>query len=120
MEEKYRSVVFGNREFEVDKALELLLYYYKVPFNIIYNGKEHKCFYNVKISSKDFIVSPQNIFKRNSNQINRKWLARFEGDSFSINEDCQKIFGRLDELSDIANNEERTHQDDSNNSRTRK
>lgn len=107
-DEKHRSIVFGNREFEIDKALELLLYYYRLPFNIIYNNETHKCFYNVTISSKDFIVSPQNIFKRNSNQISRKWLARPVGESFSINEDCQKIIYRLDEMNDVIYDEGKT------------
>ena len=113
IDEKYRSVVFGNREFEIDKALELLLYYYKIPFKIIYNGLKHECYYNITISSKDYIVSPQNIFKRNSNLINRKWLVRLEGENFNINEDCQKIYSRLDELNSIANNKDKPDQNDS-------
>ena len=115
--EKYRSVVLGNREFEIDKALELLLQCCKLPFYIIYNGAEHDCFYHVTIAEKGYIVSPKNIFKSNSNQIGRKWLAASEEESFSINEDCQKIFDRLD---NTYLNNEKIYPDGANIGRTRK
>ncbi len=60
---KYRSVVFGTREVEVGKFLELLYFANDIPCEVIVNGNRNETtYYNIVIDGKKIILFPGAMF----------------------------------------------------------